>query len=223
MKSASAVTTTRPSIDDWSAAFSVLVTSRPGRAVVDAEFYAVGSKEREQGNGNRAQLHRAEDRRVKRPRRLEHDRDAIAGRHALGGEVVGEPRRRIRQLAKTQDLIASVGMGDDDGRVRLAGMPVDAFVRDVQTLAIAVEQLPQLGGGKMRLGIRKARVLRQAGHRQTMAKGFGLYNSVRSCICTIQCLASRIPKPLRGCGPYRPSRAPSPFSACSAGAGHQWV
>ena len=53
--------------------------------------------------------------------------------------------------AEGDRLVAPVGMGDANGdAVRIGGVPVDALVRDVQPLAIAVEQLPQPRGREVR-------------------------------------------------------------------------
>jgi hypothetical protein len=59
---------------------------------------------------------------------------------------MGEARRILGDLPIAQDLVA-VGMDDDHRRSIALDMPVDAFVGDVQRRAIAVEQLPQPGGG----------------------------------------------------------------------------
>ena len=49
-----------------------------GLAIVDAQLDAIGSEQREQRHGDGARLHRAEHRYIERPRRLQHDCDAIA-------------------------------------------------------------------------------------------------------------------------------------------------
>ena len=86
------------------------------------------------------------------------------GSMPLRHQPVREARGVLGDLAVAQDLVAAVGLDDDDGRPIAVDMPVDAFVRDVQPLAVAVEQLPQPGGREMRLGIGVARVGREARH-----------------------------------------------------------
>ena len=55
----------------------------------------------------------------------------------------------------------AVGMGDaHGGAARAIGVAVDAFVRDVEVLAVAVEQLPQRLRIGMRLGICVATCIR---------------------------------------------------------------
>ena len=53
---------------------------------------------------------------------------------------------------------------DDYRRTVLSDVTVDAFVRDVEARAVAIEQLPELVGRKMRLRIRVAREVRQPRH-----------------------------------------------------------
>jgi hypothetical protein len=55
-------------------------------------------------------------------------------------------------------------VNDNDSRIGTPGMPVDAFMGDVQAFAIAREQFPESGGGKFRLRIRVAREVGQLGH-----------------------------------------------------------
>src|SRR5438105_14593702 len=98
---------------------------------------------------------------------------------------MGEARRIVGDLPEAQHLVVAVGVDHDHRRVRLADMTIDALVRDVQPLAIAVEEFPELFRGKMRLGVRVAGVTRQPGHGGTMSKADWLYNSLISCTYTI--------------------------------------
>ena len=134
------------------------------RAVLHAQADAVRPEQREQRHGDRAQLDRAEHRDVERARRLEHDGDAVAGRHALRGQVVRELRRLARDVGEGEQLVAAVGVREDHRGPVAVDVPVDAFVRDVERVAVAVEQLPQLVRRPVRLGIGVGRVFGEFGH-----------------------------------------------------------
>ena len=104
----------------------------------------VGTEQREQRHCDGAELHRAEHGDIERARRLEHHRDAIAGHHALRGEPVRELRRLARDVGVGQLLVGPAACAR-----MIATRPacaVDALVRDVEALARAVEELPQLVG-----------------------------------------------------------------------------
>ena len=104
-------------------------------------------------------------RHVECQRWLQHDRDAIARRDALFGEPVGTARRFVGDGSEADRLVMPVGMRDADrDAVRISRMPVDAFVRDVQPLAIAVEQFPQPRGCEVALRIRIAGVIGEQRH-----------------------------------------------------------
>ena len=56
-------------------------------------------------------------------------------------------------------------MGDSDGdAMRIGGVTIDAFVRDVQPLAIAVEQVPKPRGREVSLSVGIACVVGQQRH-----------------------------------------------------------
>ena len=56
-------------------------------------------------------------------------------------------------------------MGDANGdAVRIGGVTVDALVRDVQPLAIAIEQVPKPRGRKVALSVRVACVVGEQRH-----------------------------------------------------------
>ena len=66
-----------------------------------------------------------------------------------------------------------IGMRDADGNaVRIPRMPVDAFVRDVQSLAIAVEQFPQPRRREVALRVRIAGVIGEQRHATYVAVRF---------------------------------------------------
>src|SRR5258708_32879533 len=98
---------------------------------------------------------------------------------------MGEARGVAGDPPEAQHLVVAVGMDHDHRRMRLAGMTVDTLVRDVQPLAIAVEEFPEPARGKMRLGVRVARVLRQLGHGGTISKAPRLDNTAIKCLYTI--------------------------------------
>jgi len=109
------------------------------RAVFDTKLDAVRPKQGEQGNRNRAKLHRAKNGYVERPRRLEHYRDSIARAHPFRRKVVRKTRRLFGKLAKTQNLVVTVGVRNDDGSPLAVHVAVDAFVCNIQVRAISIE------------------------------------------------------------------------------------
>ena len=86
------------------------------------------------------------------------DRSIAAARD----EIMRDARRQVRELPESERLVAAVVAGDAhrDPR-RVARMPVDALVREVQPVAAAVEQIPQPRHGKMALRVGEACVGRQ--------------------------------------------------------------
>ena len=137
----------------------------PRRAVLDAEPHAIRAEQREERHGDGAPLDGAEERGVEGQRRLEHDRHAVARRHAAGREPVGEPRRPLGQLAEGDGLVPAVGVGDAHGHAVGGGVAVHALVRDVERRPVAVEQLPERGRREVTVGVGVARVVGQSAHR----------------------------------------------------------
>ena len=132
-------------------------------AVIDAQPQSIEPEQREQRHVIAPVMHRAEQADIERQRGLEHEGDAVARLDAVRIEPVGELRgSRRRSASKLRISSAAVRMGDAHRRAaRAIGVAGDAFVRDVEVLAIAVEQLPQRGRIGMRLGIGIARIVGQ--------------------------------------------------------------
>ena len=154
MKASSAMTTSSPGMPSASGCLLGIGQQQLRRAVVDAQAHAVRAEQREQRHRDGAGLHGAEQRRVEGQRRLQHDGDAVAGLHAARDEIMRHPGRGGLQAREGEVLVAAVGMGDahrdTSGHV---GVPIDAFMRDVQPVAIAIEQVPQLAGREVLLGV----------------------------------------------------------------------
>src|SRR5436309_1506391 len=83
-----------------------------------------------------------EDGAVEGERGLEHHGHAVARRHALGLEVVGEARGPVGELLKAPLLGATVGVLQAERRGP-ADPAVDALVGEVQSRGIAVEEVPE--------------------------------------------------------------------------------
>ena len=174
MNASSATTTRVPSMPRGHRRLLGVGDQQLRRAVVHAQPDAVGPEQREERHGDRARLHRAEHRDVERARRLEHDGDAVARADAVLHEPVREAatsRARARaKVSASSRPSACARMHRDPRGVRR--MPVDALVRDVEPLALAVEQLPQLVGREMLLRVGVRRVVGERGHGRTGGTAF---------------------------------------------------
>ena len=114
----------------------------PRLAIVEAQRHTVRPEQREQRDGNGPALHGAEQRTVERQRRLQHDRDPVAALDPLALEEVREARRPGGQGFEIVLLAPAIGELHAQRRAA-AGVAVDTLVGDVETTAIAVEQLPE--------------------------------------------------------------------------------
>ena len=115
---------------------------QPRLGVVHAQRHPVRPEQREERDRDRAALHRAEERAVERQRWLEHDRDAIAAGDALTSQEVGEASRPPGELHEA--VLGDAPVGERDAqRGAATDVPVDALVRDVQPLAVAVDEVPE--------------------------------------------------------------------------------
>ena len=57
-------------------------------------------------------------------------------------------------MAKGDELVATIGVGDAHrDSARLSRMAIDAFVREIQSLAGSIEQVPKLGGRELALRV----------------------------------------------------------------------
>src|SRR4029453_11697425 len=88
-----------------------------------------------------------------------------ARRYALRRQVMRELGRLPRELRERKLLVAAVGVGEDHRDAVRGGMAIDALARDVEALAIAVEELPQLLRRIVFQRVRVGDVFRQQGHR----------------------------------------------------------
>ena len=79
-----------------------------------------------------------------------------------------EPGRFVRDVGEGERLVAAIGVRQDDGRTVAVDVAVDALVGDVELLAVAVEELPQLGGRIVLKRVRVGGVLGQPGHRSAV-------------------------------------------------------
>jgi hypothetical protein len=78
---------------------------------------------------------------------------------------VGKAGRSFGDPPEAQGLVLAVGPNEDHGRVVAIDMPIDALVRDVHALGVAIEKRPQAGAAAARLRIRIGSELRQFRHR----------------------------------------------------------
>ena len=139
---------------------------QPWPAIVDPQAQRIGAEQSEQRHRDGAGLHRPEQADVERQARLQHERDALAGPDALCVEPVREPGGTSGNRVEAQDLVMPIGMRDPHrGAARAVGMPGDAFVRDVEVVAIAVEQVPQRLARGMGLRVGIAGIVGQLRHR----------------------------------------------------------
>ncbi|MPM36067.1 hypothetical protein SDC9_82662 [bioreactor metagenome] len=114
-----------------------------GLAVVHTQTHAVRAEQCEQRHRNRATLDHTEHRRVEGPRRLQHDGHALSGLHAALCQPMRETRRIRRELRIGDDLVTARRVGHDQRITSACRVAIHALVRNVERLAIAVEQLPQ--------------------------------------------------------------------------------
>ncbi|MNQ90769.1 hypothetical protein D3C85_1061220 [compost metagenome] len=189
-----------------------------GLAVLHAQPDAIRAEQGEQRHGNRAHLHCAEHRHVKRQRGLQHHRHTVAGADALVHQIVREARGRLCNLPEAEGFITPRRPHQDDRGLVLACVPVDAFVRDVHAYPVAVEQLPKFVRGAERLSVCVGSGLRQRRHvvvpvwvgkrlDRLCASTFKLSMTSIDCIYTIQ-------RQVRG---HRPKRAQGMLAAIKIG------
>src|SRR5690606_7144700 len=101
----------------------------------------------------------------KRKRGLEHDRYTVPRHDAPPFQPVGEAGREFSDRGEADLFVAPVRMSDpnrDPTRRRMTGY---AFMRDVEAVAIAVEQGPQLLHRKQALRVVVARYFGKFRHR----------------------------------------------------------
>ena len=78
---------------------------------------------------------------------------------------MGEACGTCRNCIEAENFIAAIGVGDADGGAAAAiGVAGDAFMRDVEMIAVAVEQTPGRVGRRMRLRIGIATIVGEFGH-----------------------------------------------------------
>src|SRR3546814_6633997 len=74
--------------------------------------------------------------------RLQHERDAIARLDVVLDQPVCEARRAGSDLIEAENFVTAVAVRDAHrSAARAIGVARDAFMRDVEELAIAVEQI----------------------------------------------------------------------------------
>jgi hypothetical protein len=83
---------------------------------------------------------------------------------------VREPGRLAGDVGEGDRLVATVGIREDHRGSIPGDVPVDALVRDVEPLAVAVEQLPQLVRRPMLLRVRVRRVFGEFRHWKDFAR-----------------------------------------------------
>ena len=113
-----------------------------GFAVIDAQRQAFRAEQGEQRHANRATLYRAKQAGVKTQRGFENYRDTITFGHPSRHQPVGEAPGEIGELGELNMLGMAVGKLDAHRRAARA-MAIQAFMRQVHRLGIAVEQLPK--------------------------------------------------------------------------------
>ena len=140
-------------------------------AIIHPQPQRIVAEQREQRHRNRPGLHRAKQANVKRQRRFEHEGDPVTLFDPIRVEPVGKLRRAGRNYIEAQNFIRTgtvwaVGVCNTHRRpARAVGMAGDAFVRDVQVVAVTIEQVPQRRRRGVGLGIGIARKVGQLGHR----------------------------------------------------------
>ena len=116
-------------------------------AVVDPQRQAFGAEQGEQRHADRAALDRAKQADVKPERGFEDHRDAVALGDTAFDQPVGETPGQVGQTGKVVVFRMAVGKLDAYGGAA-STMPIQAFVGQIHSLGVAVEQRPQLVPGK---------------------------------------------------------------------------
>jgi hypothetical protein len=129
-------------------------------AVCQSQPHAFRSEQREHRHHDRTGLDDAENRGVKRQRRVQHHRDPVSPPDPASDQVTCDARTPVRQLRERKGLIAAIGMGDANcgtGLIFAVCVSIDALVRDVQCVARAIEQVPQSGSTGVFLSVGEKR------------------------------------------------------------------
>ena len=110
-------------------------------AIIDAQCQPFRAEQRKQRHADRAALHRTEQRHIEAQRGLKHHRHTLALADTAPAQPVGEAPGQVGEPREVMVFKMAVCKLDAH-RAAAPCMPVQALVRQVHALGIAVEQFP---------------------------------------------------------------------------------